>query len=121
MKRGTSFECECAWKSDASREIMDIYTDEINERILRVANEYQGFDGFGVSVDSLLVDVDLGEWSVEHVSRVDCFHPTKEVHEKMSRYVWNNLFLKRNERGSFDVSKEVEYYSPGVNDTIKVG
>lgn len=120
MKRlGTLFECQCAFMDSKSRSLMDLQTIEYNQRFSIIVKEFRSL-GMMVSVDRVLEDVDLEEWSLDFISKVDCFHPNGVVHGILSRLVWNNLFLKESERTKFESGVIPEYRVVGKDDGIIV-
>lgn len=84
-----------------SRIIMDSLVQQYNLRLRKIWLEFQTRrnDNFAIILDPLLKDIQLSEWDIGSISRVDCFHPSVVVHEKAAIGLWNNLmkpsYLKR--------------------------
>ncbi|TPX71932.1 hypothetical protein SpCBS45565_g00917 [Spizellomyces sp. 'palustris'] len=91
---GLVFECTCAFLSPILRTLMDTIIQSYNERLASIAKSYQDRQdpGFAVIVDPLLKNVRIQDWTLEHLSNVDCFHPTVQAHEVLAKGVWHNLF-----------------------------
>lgn len=95
---GTVFECSCAYLpgplGPISRVIMDEAVQQYNLRLRKLYIEFQAHrsDSFALIVDPLLKNVNVKDWGLGAISRVDCFHPSLSTHEKLATGVWNNLF-----------------------------
>ena len=53
---------------------------------------------FKLIYDPSAEDMDLNTISTSFVSKTDCSHPTKAMHERLASIYWHNLFLKSGEK-----------------------
>ncbi|KAI9340139.1 hypothetical protein DFJ73DRAFT_845372 [Zopfochytrium polystomum] len=97
---GLAFECTCAFLPGeigvATRKRMDAVVVEYNRRLIKIASDFQSGEqdpSFMVILDPLFSNVTISEWGMEHVSDVDCFHPSLLTHALMAIGVWSNLFV----------------------------
>jgi phospholipase B1 len=92
-------ECRCAFdvglEGDRRRLQMDELAVQYNGRLLKIAKEYRALNSssFSVIVDPAATGFSLRNASLEYLSNMDCFHPSRKAHELFAIYAWNNLFL----------------------------
>merc|ERR1711871_307361 len=88
-------ECEClASHSAKDLEAMDSATAEYNERMQKIATDYdaQGLDDFNVVFQPAFVNIDIKQWGEEYLSYFDCFHPNLCANRFMAIALWNNMW-----------------------------
>lgn len=76
---------------EATRALMDELTEQYNERLVKIAKEYQAarYPDFAVLWQPPIVA--LGSYPIEALSDVDCFHPSLKSHELLATNLWNRM------------------------------
>jgi phospholipase B1 len=92
-------ECRCAFdvgtEGDRRRLQMDELAVQYNDKLLKIAKDYKALNSssFSVIIDPAATGFSLRNVSLEYLSNMDCFHPSRKAHELFATYAWNNLFL----------------------------
>ncbi|KAG8803599.1 hypothetical protein FRC18_007251 [Serendipita sp. 400] len=90
-----NLECACSLLGgdigEATRNLMDELTNQYNERLVKIATEYQKkkYPDFAVLWQPEIVH--LGSYPIQALSDVDCFHPSLASHELLATNIWNRL------------------------------
>ncbi|KAG8831135.1 hypothetical protein FRC17_003618 [Serendipita sp. 399] len=90
-----NLECACSLLGghigETTRALMDELTDQYNERLVKIATEYQKkkYPDFAVVWQPEVVH--LGTYPIQALSDVDCFHPSLASHELLATSIWNRL------------------------------
>jgi len=94
--------CKCALLGgdigQLTRYLMDSLQRQYDERLLKIAKDYQraAYPSFAVVYQPL--NVQLRNWPIESVSDVDCFHPSEAAHRGIAAQLWNRLTLDKTSR-----------------------
>jgi phospholipase B1 len=90
-----NLECPCMLIGgaigDANRVRMDKLQVQYNERLIKIAKDYQTAQRADFAVLWQPANVPLLSYPVESLSNVDCFHPSLKTHRLVASHIWNKL------------------------------
>ncbi|KAJ3104299.1 hypothetical protein HDU97_009375 [Phlyctochytrium planicorne] len=111
--QGILNECPCS-KTAANRALMDSYTVQYNQRISKVAAEFN-FSDFVVNVQPAVSNLVIN--SLNFLAKIDCFHPNQCAHQTVAGMLWNNLFQAPAQKvNNYQLATFNQLYCPGPND-----
>jgi len=90
-------ECPCIHKGIEGRQIMDNTTVQYNERIVKVAKEWQekNLTEFTVKVQPFVQNLNIPlSYGLHFLSELDCFHPSWRADDAWAVGYWNNLMTE---------------------------
>ncbi|KAJ3416994.1 hypothetical protein HDV05_007476 [Chytridiales sp. JEL 0842] len=107
--------CECN-DTAAKRAAMDALTVQYNERLRKVAAEFQ-FPDFVVNVQPGLRNISLQTAGLSYLSKLDCFHPSLCANQVVTNMLWNNLFQPASQKvDNYQLTDIIPAFCPGPND-----
>jgi len=77
---------------------MDDLQVEYNDRLLKIVSDYQRARYPSFAVTYMNAEIPLGDYPVESLSNVDCFHPSLDTHRFIAAGMWNRLTGDRGAR-----------------------
>lgn len=91
-----SGECPCIFGSNnasATRQLVDVITQQVNEGIENIAAMYQAknYSDFAVIVQPFGKHTNVSALPLEFISTLDCFHPSQIAHQALATALWNNM------------------------------
>lgn len=119
-----NIECSCMLASgalgNATRSAMDQLQDMYNERLIKIAKEYQTAQNPKFAVMWQPANVPLSSYPVESLSNVDCFHPSLKTHQLISSHIWNKLPGSATDRaGAFTWTNDLLFRCMQDDDRLK--
>jgi phospholipase B1 len=93
---GFRLECSCAFMPEplglVTRRKMDSMTEQYNQRLKRIVDDFQASarpeDQFAVTSDEAFWNVPVTQFPIEGISDIDCFHPSRLLHQNMASTFW---------------------------------
>ena len=70
---------------------MDDLQVEYNDRLLKIVSDYQRARHPTFAVTYVHAEIPFGNYPIEALSNVDCFHPSLDSHRFIAAGMWNRL------------------------------
>jgi len=97
-----NWECSCALlggeAGTATRKAMDDLQAQYNDRLGKIVSDYQRAHDPTFAVTYVGAEIPLGDYPIEALSDVDCFHPSLATHRFIAAGMWNRLTGDKNAR-----------------------
>ena len=74
-----------------TRKAMDDLQAQYNDRLVKIVSDYQRARDPAFAVTYVGAEIPLGDYPIEALSNVDCFHPSLDTHRFIAAGMWNRL------------------------------
>eukprot|EP00698_Gefionella_okellyi_P002206 TRINITY_DN1202_c0_g1_i2.p1 TRINITY_DN1202_c0_g1~~TRINITY_DN1202_c0_g1_i2.p1 ORF type:complete len:362 (+),score=67.54 TRINITY_DN1202_c0_g1_i2:40-1125(+) len=116
-------ECGCLTDSPTDREAMDIHSVLFNQRLEKVAAEWEAknLDNFTVVIQPGLRDLDFAAYNhaLDYLSNLDCFHPSIWSDQMFAVALWNNMLTPPAQKQSIITPDSMRILCPDTNTYIQ--
>jgi lysophospholipase L1-like esterase len=109
ISRPLFIQCDCLFQPENGyiREALDSRIAQFNQIAANVASYYRtkAYDNFAVVVQPFATNTYISDLPHHFLSRVDCFHPSKQGQEAMAVALWNSMLTPAaNKKTTLDMS-----------------
>eukprot|EP01103_Thecamoeba_quadrilineata_P015871 TRINITY_DN513_c0_g1_i1.p1 TRINITY_DN513_c0_g1~~TRINITY_DN513_c0_g1_i1.p1 ORF type:complete len:400 (+),score=72.94 TRINITY_DN513_c0_g1_i1:38-1237(+) len=115
-------ECACIAKDYTPERLaqVDEYGQIYNQRIFKVASEFQNDDSFTVKVQPCTQDFVIPQSiGTQFLSQYDCFHPSLFANEAISVALWNNMITAPSEKKTTFNPLQEDFVCPTANTILQ--